>query len=162
MLCAPRGVMRMVLMGALSDANLWTRSTGASQETKNHWARRGKLIRELLAAMPAPVNPRDPYEDLPGEPTPEEAAAAWAERARSEDARRDARVAAAPLPGFVPSPAPRHFYHPESDSLMMTEDGSHPGTDGLVEEVDVVRYEEILRRQHAATAIGDDLAGLLG
>ena len=89
-LTAPRGLVRMLLMGALNDANLWTRATGASQETKNHWARRGKVIRDLLAKMPAPTNSRDPYEDLPDEPTPEEAADRWQGRAAAEDVRRAA------------------------------------------------------------------------
>ena len=87
---ADRGTMRMLLMCALADANLWTRAVGASVETKNHWARRATLIRGLLEQMPPPANPRDPYEDLPGEPTPEEAEARWRERAAADDARRDA------------------------------------------------------------------------
>lgn len=91
-LLADRGTMRMILSCALSDANLWTRATGASQETKNHWARRSTVIRGLLDQMRAPTNPRDPYEDLPGEPTPEEADAAWRARAAAEDARREART----------------------------------------------------------------------
>jgi phage recombination protein Bet len=37
-------------------------------------------------------------------------------------------------------PTPRYFHHPESEALMMTTDGSHPGTDGLVEEIDETRY----------------------
>lgn len=89
-LIADRGTIRMILMGALNDANLWTRAVGASQETKNHWARRGNVIRALLEQMPAPANPRDPFEDLPGEPTPEEADAAHRARAAAEDVRRDA------------------------------------------------------------------------
>lgn len=90
-LTCDRGTMRMILMGALADANLWTRATGASQETKNHWARRSTLIRGLLEQLPKPVNPRDPYEDLPGEPMPEEADRIWRERAAQEDARSAAR-----------------------------------------------------------------------
>jgi hypothetical protein len=93
-LTCERGFMRMLLQGALNDANLWTRATGASQETKNHWARRAAAIRALLSQMPEPTNPRDPFEDLPGEPTPEEADAAWRARAAAEDARRDARAPA--------------------------------------------------------------------
>lgn len=88
---ADRGTMRMILHGALADANLWTRATGASQETKNHWARRSTVIRSLLDRLPAPVNPRDPFEDLPGEPTPEEADAIWKARAAADDARQAAR-----------------------------------------------------------------------
>lgn len=97
-LLTDRGTMRLILMSALADAGLWTRATGASQETKNHWTRRVKLIRGLLAGMPAPENPRDPYEDLPGEPTPEEADAARGVRARAEDVRRDAGRVVAPSP----------------------------------------------------------------
>lgn len=93
-LTCDRGTMRMLLMCALADANLWTRAVGASAETRNHWARRATLIRGLLEQMPPPVNPRDPYEDLPGEPTPEEADARWRERAAADDARRDAKAAA--------------------------------------------------------------------
>lgn len=88
--CDP-GFMRLVLDGALKDANLWTRATGASQETKNHWSRRATAIRSLLDLLPAPVNPRDPYGDLPDEPTPEQAAATWRERAAADDARAAAR-----------------------------------------------------------------------
>lgn len=90
-LTLPRGTARMLLQGALADANLWTRATGASQETKNHWSRRGNAIRDLLAKLPAPTNSRDPFEDLPDEPTPEEADRIWRERAAAEDARAAAR-----------------------------------------------------------------------
>lgn len=150
-LTADRGTMRMILMCALADANLWTRATGASTETKNHWARRAKIIRELLEQLPASVNPRDPYEDLPDEPTPEEAAAKWRERAAAEDAREAAR-AARQKPAAV---EPRYFYHPESDCLMTTTDGSHPGSDGLVEEIDRAEYERIADLQ--AKAADDDI-----
>lgn len=34
----------------------------------------------------------------------------------------------------------RYFIHPESDCCFFTEDGTHPGTDGLVEEVDREQY----------------------
>ena len=93
-LVADRGAMRMILMGALADANLWARATGTSQETKNHWARRSTFIRGLLDQLPKPVNPRDPFEDLPGEPTPEDADKTWRERAAGDDARQAARKAA--------------------------------------------------------------------
>lgn len=95
-----RGTARLILDGALKDANLWGRAVGASQETKNHWARRASLIRSLLDRLPAPVNPRDPYEDLPGEPTPEEATRTWGERAAAEDVRRVARMTAAVAEDF--------------------------------------------------------------
>jgi hypothetical protein len=93
-LLADRGTMRMILTGALSDANLWGRAVGATQEIKNTWARRSTAIRALLAKMPAPENPRDPYEDLPGEPTQAEADEVWRARAVAEDTRDAARKAA--------------------------------------------------------------------
>lgn len=39
----------------------------------------------------------------------------------------------------------RFFYHPESDSLEKAEE--HPGSDGLLEEIDQAKYEEIEARQ---------------
>ena len=90
---ADRGTMRLLLQGALSDANLYTRAIGASIETRNHWARRSNVIRDLLEQLPPPENPRDPYGDLPGEPTPEEAAEIWRARAAADDARQAAREA---------------------------------------------------------------------
>lgn len=92
-----RGFGRMLLMGALKDADLWARSN-ASSDLKQTWGRRAAEMRPLLDALPAPANPRDPYEDLPDEPTPEEAAARWRERAASEDARRDAARAVTEKP----------------------------------------------------------------
>lgn len=88
------GFMRMVLDGALKDANLWTRATGASSETKAAWTARAARIRELLQQLPPPANPRNPFDDIPGEPTPEEAAAAHRDRAAAEDARQAARASA--------------------------------------------------------------------
>lgn len=43
----------------------------------------------------------------------------------------------------------RYFYHPESDSLFITTDGSFP-TDGLVEEIDAEEYQRV--RKLADTA----------
>lgn len=64
------------------------------------------------------------------------------------------------------APSPRYFYHPESDSLMVTNDGTHPGTDGLVEEIDRAAYDRIKAEQEAAAVVpddeDDDLGGLLG
>jgi hypothetical protein len=70
------------------------------------------------------------------------------------------------------APAPvgkRYFYHPESDSPMITVDGSHPGTDGLVEELTEAEYEDLMRRRRiedtpaAPPVINDtDLDDLLG
>lgn len=82
------GVMRLLIHGAMKDADLWARSN-ASSELKQQWARRAAIIRGLHEQLPPPANPRDPYEDLPNEPTPEEAEARWRERAAAEDARRD-------------------------------------------------------------------------
>lgn len=44
--------------------------------------------------------------------------------------------------GLRSSAQRRFFYHPESDSLMVTEDGTHPGTDGLLEELTAQQYAE--------------------
>ena len=48
------------------------------------------------------------------------------------------------------APELRYFYHPESDCLMATADGSRPGTDGLVEEIDAAEYNRIKAQQAAA------------
>lgn len=104
------GFMRMLLDGALKDANLWCSATGASAETKGRWAARAAAIRNLLDQLPVPVNPRDPFDDIPGEPTPEEADARWRERAAAEDARRQAGVF---LPG---DPTPDVRSHPDDPS----------------------------------------------
>lgn len=66
----------------------------------------------------------------------------------------------------MPTPITRYFYHPESDCLMRTEDGSHPGTDGLVEEISVEEYERALTAQTAAlqataTPAADEFEDLL-
>ena len=45
----------------------------------------------------------------------------------------------------------RYFYHPESDSLFTTTDGSRPIGDGLAEELDEQQYREIKGKQHMAT-----------
>lgn len=64
--------------------------------------------------------------------------------------------------------ATRYFYHPESDSPMVTVDGSHPGTDGLVEELTEAEYEDLMRRRAEETravppVVNDiDLDDLLG
>lgn len=84
------GFMRMVLDGARKDAQLFGRALGASQETKAAWARRAAAIKMLLDRLPPPANPRDPFDDIPGEPTPEEAASRQHDRATAEDARRAA------------------------------------------------------------------------
>lgn len=54
------------------------------------------------------------------------------------------------------TPEPRYFYHPESDCLMTTDDGSHPGTDELVEEIDRDEYDRIMGQQKA-DAVNDEL-----
>lgn len=71
-------------------------------------------------------------------------------------------------------PATRYFYHPESDCLMTTEDGTHPGTDGLLEEIDRETYERLQKRivpdedvldviaELLPTSATDDLDELLG
>lgn len=110
------GFMRMLLDGALKDALLYGSAIGASQDTKAAWARRAAAIRPLLAQLPPPANPRDPFDDIPGEPTPEEAAAMWRERAEAEDAREAARRApmkdytedliVGPIPGMLEPPVP--------------------------------------------------------
>jgi hypothetical protein len=46
----------------------------------------------------------------------------------------------------------RYFYHPESDSLFTTTDGSRPTGDGLVEELDESQYRDIERKQGSAKA----------
>ena len=85
------GFVRMLLTGALSDATLWQRAQGIAQDTKNRWVARGNAVRALLDALPAPVNPRNPFDDIADELTPEEADARWRERAAAEDQRRAAR-----------------------------------------------------------------------
>ena len=42
------------------------------------------------------------------------------------------------------TPRTRYFVHPESDSYFTTEDGSYPGTDGCVEEVDKETYDKFV------------------
>jgi hypothetical protein len=73
--------------------------------------------------------------------------------------------------GQTDTPATRYFYHPESDSLMISEDGSHPGTDGLVEEIDRAKYVRIAAEQvlangtytpGPAATTDNDLSDLLG
>jgi hypothetical protein len=44
----------------------------------------------------------------------------------------------------APVPSTRYFVHPESNSFFTTEDGSHPGTDGFVEEVDKDEYDRFV------------------
>lgn len=68
----------------------------------------------------------------------------------------------------VDAPATRYFYHPESDSLMTTEDGSDPRTGGsaddtLTEELTRGEYIAIQRRaDHGSLAPAtDDLDDLL-
>ena len=69
------------------------------------------------------------------------------EKARNPDAAANyaARVVES-------KPATRYFFHPESDSLFTTEDGSRPVGDGLVEEIDEERYLRI-KAELAAPAI---------
>lgn len=144
--CAP-GFMRLVLTQSYQHANLWSTAAGASADTKHRWASRAVQIKALLDQLPAPANPRDPFDDIPGEPMPEEADAAWRARCAAEDVREAARrVPPGPAPKSA-VPVPRYFYHPESDCLMRTDNGSHPGTDGLVEEINAATYESIERRQ---------------
>lgn len=100
-LLCPVGFMRQVLEGARRDADMWAQSAGANDETKRRWAARGQRIKDLLAQLPPPTNPRDPYDDIPGEPTSEEAEARWRERAAADDAREAAKKAAQ-----KPAPAP--------------------------------------------------------
>lgn len=88
---APVGFLRMLLDGALKDANAWTGAYGASRETKQRWGGRAAAIKALLDQLPPAANPRDPFDDIPGEPTPEEAEARWRARAAAEDAREAAR-----------------------------------------------------------------------
>lgn len=88
---APVGFMRLVLSQSYQHANLMTTATGASPETRRRWATRATQIKELLDQLPAPENPRDPFDDIPGEPTPEEAEAVWRERAEADDRREAAR-----------------------------------------------------------------------
>ena len=48
---------------------------------------------------------------------------------------------------------PRYFYHPESDSLEMTEDGSEPvNSDGMLTEIDKAKFDEIGAKLKADTS----------
>lgn len=66
------------------------------------------------------------------------------------------------------TPLARFFYHPESDSLMKTMDGSHPGEKGgdgaLVEEITFEQYIDIEAKRQAETpaSVEADLDDLLG
>lgn len=86
-----------------------------------------------------------------GKPAPGKARRTKAEI--EEDEAADAADAA---------PQVRYFYHPESNCLDKTEDGSHPGTDGLLEEIDAEKYAEIEKKiadeeaQDAADEKADD------
>jgi len=127
-LYAQSGVMRLILHGALKDADLWARSN-ASMELKQHWARRAGIIRALYDKVPLPANPRDPYDDLPDEPMPEEADRIWRERAAAESARAAAKVAA-----NAPRPKPVDVDDLLDDTEMV--DGHGPMTPAMVAELE--------------------------
>lgn len=50
-------------------------------------------------------------------------------------------------------PGPRYFYHPEGESLEMTEDGSEPvNSDGMLIEIDKAKFDEIGAKLKADTS----------
>lgn len=134
----------VVVEAARRDLNAMGQALGASSDFKAHYGRLARTLSAAAADVPR-VNlmDRQPFAGL-----------------RLEG---NALVEAEPVT--------RYFYHPESDCLMRTEDGSHPGTDGLVEEIDEEEYERVLRLQTAALqaaalqaaapAAADDIEDLL-
>lgn len=53
-------------------------------------------------------------------------------------------------------PDPRYFYHPESDALASTTDGTEPAnTDGHLEEIDKAKFDEITAKHDEAKAASE-------
>lgn len=88
----------------------------------------------------APETGNEPATDAPkrerGKPSP-----GRARRTKEEIAEDDAAGAAV---------VTRYFFHPESESLLTTSDGSFPAGDGHLNEIDKQQFDEIAAKQAAA------------
>lgn len=133
----------VVIEAARRDLNAMAQALGASSEFKAAYGRLARALTAAAADVPR-VNlmDRDPFAGL--------------------GMIKPTLVEHDPYG----EPAARYFYHPESNCLMRTEDGSHPGADGLVEEIDADEYDRVLAHQTAvlqatAPAAADEFEDLL-